>query len=114
MAPPIPGLVGAGAPSYRTADGRWLALDSLVREAVARLEEEGEPLSAVAVKATVQLARVLVQGPEPPQGEALFAVVSERLRALRVLMPPREVRRVLLCWLALMRELEVREIVEVI
>ena len=108
----IPGIVGAAEPSFRTGDRRWMGLDSVVWETTAKMEERGVELSPVVVKATVQVARATVGGPEGPQGQALVELVTERLHHRRVILPVRTVREILVAYLAVVAELDVQEINE--
>lgn len=110
----IPGIVGATEPSFRTGDRRWMGLDSVVWETLEKLEASGLELSPVAVKATVQVARLVVSGPEKLEAEALVDAVTEQLRHRRVILPSQRVREILMAYLAVIAELEIQEINEIV
>ena len=65
-----------------------MGLDTLVRETCSHLEEEGLHVSPVAAKATIQLARLVVQEPVERDSDTLVEIIVERLRARRVVIPP--------------------------
>ena len=91
-----------------------MGLDSLVWETCSRLEERGQELAPVVVKKVIQVARMAVQGPERPDGQALVEAVRLRLRQERVLLPAPRVRAVLVAYLAVIGELEIQEINEIL
>ena len=108
----IPGIPGASEPSFRTRDRRWMGLDSLVRETCAHLSEEGLEVSPVAAKATIQLARFVVQEPIERDTEALVETIVGRLRARCVVMPANMVLAVLTTYARVIVLLDVLEINE--
>ena len=108
----IPGIPGASEPSFRTRDRRWMGLDALVRETCAHLEEEGLSVSPVAAKATIQLARFIVQEPIERDTDALVETIVERLRARRVLIPANMALAVLTAYAHVIVVLDVLEINE--
>ncbi len=110
MAHRIQALIGASEPSFRTGDRRWMGLDTLLWETVHKLEAQGLELNPVVVKATVQLSRLLVSGPEALQGPALIARIALELRHRRVILPEATVRAILIAYLAVIAELEIQEI----
>jgi predicted ATPase len=90
-----------------------MGLDSLVRETCTVLEEDGVLISLVAAKATIQLARRIVQEPHERDQEELCSVISERLRARRVLMPLDSVRHVIQAYAQVIVSLDILEINEI-
>mgnify|MGYP001359994237 CR=1 FL=1 len=108
----IPGIPGASEPAFRTRDARWMGLDAVVQETVAVLKEEGFEVSLMAAKATIQIARFVVQEPVERDTEALLAAVNERLRARCVLLPTELVREVLATYTQVIVVLDVLEINE--
>ena len=108
----IPGIPGASEPSFRTRDSRWMGLDAVVHETCAMLAEEGVDVSPVAAKATIQLARYVVQEPVERDTAAITRVVAERLRARRVVLPVEAVREVLEMYAKVIVALEILEINE--
>ena len=82
----IPGIPGSSEPSFRTRDAQWLGLDTMVRETVVELAEQGLTLSPYVVKATVQVGRMAVQGPCGRDVDALVESVQMHLRDRRVLI----------------------------
>ena len=108
----IPGIPGASEPSFRTRDRRWMGLDAVVHETCAHLEEEGIIVSPVAAKATIQLARLVVQEPVERDSDALVETIVERLRARRVIMPPNTALAVLAAYAQVIVVLDVLEINE--
>ena len=109
----IPGIPGASEPAFRTRDARWMGLDALVRETCTVLEEDGIVISLVAAKATIQLARRVVQEPVERDQEALCCTISDRLRSRRVLMPVSSVRHVIQVYARVIVSLEILEINEI-
>lgn len=110
--PKIPGISGASEPSFRTADRRWLDLDSMVRETTHKLATGGVILSPVAVKAAIQMGRALLAASDDLRGDALGELVSAQLRHRRVLLSPALARQVLVAYAAVFLELEVLEVNE--
>lgn len=108
----IPGLLGASEPAFRTRDSRWMGLDSLVQEVSAALEGH-EEVSLMALKSTIQMARLVVQEPIERTPDALYSVVSERLQRRGVLMPANRVESVLAAYANVIVSLEVMEINEI-
>lgn len=108
----IPGIPGAGEPAFRTRDARWMGLDALVQETCTTLAEDGVDLSLVAVKATIQMARLVVQGPVEREADELVAIVSSRLQARRVIMSPDRVQAVLTTYAQVIIGLDILEINE--
>lgn len=108
----IPGLAGASEPSFRTADRRWLDLDSLVRETTQRLAEGGLEMSPTAVKSAIQMGRALLAARDELRGEALGEAVSAQLRHRRVILSPAVAQRVLQAYAAVFVDLEVLEVNE--
>jgi hypothetical protein len=109
----IPGIPGASEPSFRTRDARWMGLDSLVQETCSTLEDEGLTVSLIAAKATIQIARSVVQGPVDRTQEQLSAVIADRLRARRVIMPVEHVSQILEAYAQVIVSLEILEINEI-
>ena len=91
----IPGIPGVSEPHFRTRDCRLMGLDTLVRETCGDLETEGWDVSPYAVKATIQMARLVVQEPIERDTDELVSVVVNKLRIQRVLMQKDLVRAVL-------------------
>ena len=108
----IPGIPGAGEPAFRTRDARWMGLDALVQETRTLLAEDGIDLSLVAVKATIQMARLVVQEPVEREADELVAIVSSRLRDRSVIMPPGRVQSVLTTYAQVIVVLDILEINE--
>jgi len=109
----IPGIPGASEPAFRTRDARWMGLDSLVRETCTVLEEDGVFISLIAAKATIQLARRVVQEPQERGQEELCSAISERLRSRLVLMPVASVRDVIQAYARVIVSLDILEINEI-
>ena len=108
----IPGIPGASEPSFRTRDRRWMGLDALVRETCAHLEEDDLFVSPVAAKATIQLARLVVQEPVDRDTGQLVETIVKRLRARRVIIPPNTALAVLTAYAHVIVVLDVLEINE--
>ena len=108
----IPGIPGASEPAFRTRDARWMGLDALVQETVTVLKEEGIEVSLVAAKATIQIARFVIQEPVERDTNGLVLAVQERLRARRVLIPAEIVREVLATYAQVIVVLDVLEVNE--
>jgi hypothetical protein len=109
----IPGIPGASEPAFRTRDARWMGLDALVHETCAVLKEEGISVSPVAAKATIQIARFVVQEPVERDTDGLIRAVSDRLKARCVLLPLDLVREVLATYAQVIVVLDVLEINEI-
>ena len=82
----IPGLPGASEPAFRTRDRVWIALDDLIFETCALLEQEGVSLSPYTCKAAIQVGRQLMLVGAGLEGEDLAEEVTRRLRARLVLL----------------------------
>ena len=108
----IPGIPGASEPAFRTRDARWMGLDAVVQETVTVLKEEGFDVSLMAAKATIQIARFVVQEPVERDTDALIATVQDRLRARCVVLPADIVREVLATYAQVIVVLDVLEINE--
>lgn len=108
----IPGFPGVPEPHFRTSDRRWVDLDTLVRETCGRLDRRGMTMTPRVVKATIQLARQLVEARPELQGPELVAEVVKQLRPRRVLLTPGCVQAALLVYALLVAELDVVEINE--
>ena len=108
----IPGIPGASEPAFRTRDARWMGLDALVQETVTVLKEVGFDVSLIAAKATIQIARFVVQEPVERDAAALVSAVQDRLRARCVLMTSELVREVLTTYAQVIVVLDVLEINE--
>ena len=108
----IPGIPGASEPAFRTRDARWMGLDAVVQETVSVLREEGFDVSLMAAKATIQIARFVVQKPVERDTEALIATVNDRLQAQCVIMPCEVVREILATYAQVIVVLDVLEINE--
>lgn len=109
----IPGIPGASEPAFRTRDSRWVGLDALIHEACATLTESGCDVSLVAAKATVQIARFVVQEPVERDQDELCIEISRRLRSRKVIMPASRVRQVLTAYAQVIVMLDVLEINEI-
>jgi len=90
-----------------------MGLDALVRETCSVLEEGGVVVSLVAAKATIQLARRVVQEPMERSEDELCSEISERLRSRRVLMPIESVQAVIQTYAQVIVSLEILEINEI-
>ena len=77
------------------------------------LDEEGVEVSLMAAKATIQLARYVVQEPVERETEALTRVVSERLQARSVVLPVAVVKDILEMYAKVIFALDVLEINEI-
>ena len=108
----IPGIPGASEPSFRTRDARWMGLDALVQETVTVMKEEGFDVSLMAAKATIQIARYVVQEPVDRDTSELIEAVTDRLRAQCVLIPVDIVREILAPYAQVIVVLDVLEINE--
>jgi len=108
----IPGIPGASEPSFRTRDRRWMGLDALVHETCAHMEEEGVTVSPFAAKATIQLARIVVQEPVERDTNELVETLVDRLRVRCVVMPANTVLAILTTYAEVIVALDVLEINE--
>ena len=108
----IPGIPGAGEPSFRTRDRRWMGLDALVHETVAHMQEEGFTISPFAAKAAIQIARFVVQEPVERNTDELVSTIVDRLQARRVVLPAKTVLAVLTTYAHVIVVLDVLEINE--
>ncbi|MAY80029.1 MAG: hypothetical protein CL930_04505 [Deltaproteobacteria bacterium] len=108
----IPGIPGVSEPHFRTRDCRWMGLDTLVLETCKELEAEGESVSPHAVKATIQIARMVVQEPIERETDQLIALVASRLRTQKVLVGEDLVRLVLTTYARIIAVLDILEINE--
>jgi len=84
----------------------------MVRRTVARLDEIGEGVSHVAAKATIQVAREMVQAYPERKGDALMRTVSRQLQERRVIMPPRLAHEILVAYTGVVVDMDVAEVVE--
>ncbi|MGB0640018.1 MAG: hypothetical protein ACPGTU_11830 [Myxococcota bacterium] len=105
----IPGIPGVSEPHFRTRDQRWMGLDTVVMETCKELEAEGHKASPHAVKATIQMARLVVQEPVERETEALVEIVLARLRAQKVLMNKELIRSVLTTYARIIAVLDILE-----
>ena len=108
----IPGIPNASEPSFRTRDRRWMGLDAVVYETCAYMREDGLDVSPVAAKATIQLARIVVQEPVERDTEALTETIVNRLRTRCVVMSSEMVLAVLTTYARVIVVLDVLEINE--
>jgi hypothetical protein len=108
----IPGIPGASEPTFRTRDRRWMGLDALIHETCANMQEEGVTISPYAAKATIQMARFVVQEPVERDTPELVETVVERLRARCVVLPPNTVLAILTTYAHVIVVLDVLEINE--
>ncbi len=108
----IPGIPGASEPSFRTRDRRWMGLDALVHETCANMAEDGLTVSPYAAKATIQIARFVVQEPVERDTGALVDTIVDRLRARCVLLSHNMVIAVLTTYAHVIVVLDVLEINE--
>ena len=109
----IPCLVGTAEPSFWTRDRRWMGFDSLVFETVSELDTWGVAMSPVAAKATIQVARALMQGPAAQlEGAELFRLVQQALRARHVILTVRQVELVLVAYTKMVVAHEITDVNE--
>jgi hypothetical protein len=105
----IPGIPGVSEPHFRTRDRRWMGLDTLVLETCKQLESDGYTASPHAVKATIQMARMVVQEPIEREADALVTIVVGRLQMQKVLMNEDLVRAVLTTYARIIDVLDILE-----
>jgi hypothetical protein len=110
----IPGIPGVSEPHFRTRDRRWMGLDTLVIETCKELESDGHILSPHATKATIQIARLVVQEPIERETEQLVTLVVARLRTQKVLMSDDLVRSVLTTYARIIAVLDILETNELV
>ena len=109
----IPCLVGTAEPSFWTRDRQCRGFDSLVFETCGELESLGVDLSPVSAKATIQVARQLMQGPAAKVESAeLFRLVVAGLRKRHVLMTVRQVELVLVAYTKMVLAHEITDVTE--
>ncbi len=108
----IPGVPGASEPTFRTRDCQWMSLDTLVMETVAELEEDGVSISPHAAKVTIQVARVVVQGPEGSDTVQLVKAVRVGTRRRRVLLSEEYVQAVLTAYARVISTMDIAEITD--
>ena len=108
----IPGVPGGSEPSFRTRDCRWMGLDLLVMETHGIVVEGGWDLSLHVVKATVQVARWVVQEPVERETEELIQQVVERLRERGVILQNEHVSEILTAYAQVVAMLDILEINE--
>ena len=77
------------------------------------LKEDGVEVSLIAAKATIQLARFVIQEPVERDTEALARVIAERLQARSVILPAGVVREVLEMYAKVIVALDILEINEI-
>jgi hypothetical protein len=108
----IPGIPGASEPTFRTRDRRWMGLDALILETCADMQEEGITISPYAAKATIQIARFVVQEPIERDTSELVETIVERLRTRCVVLPANTVLAILTTYAHVIVVLDVLEINE--
>ena len=106
----IPGIPGASEPTFRTRDCHWMSLDTLVMETCAELEEDGWVVSPHAAKVTIQVARVVVQGPDGMETDTLVDEVQARLRHRFILLTVAQVRSILTAYARVVSTMDIAEI----
>ena len=108
----IRGLPGAGSPTFRTWDQRFVTLDSVLGDLCIRLIDEDMTVAQERVKAIIQTARGVVRHAESPDVEDLGNAISMRLRGELILIPPHICRRVLQLYAEVLLELDIAEVLE--
>ena len=89
-----------------------MGLDTLVLETVGRAAEAGHDVGPVAAKATVQVARFVIELDGSLAGGGLIAEVQAQLRRRFVLLTRAQVEAVLVAYTRLVVELEIEEVNE--
>ena len=110
----IPGIPGASEPSFRTRDRRWMDLDTMVLETCMHLAQDGDEVSPLVVKVTVQVARRLVVLHDDLGGPDLIEQVRLGLHARHVLISGVLVTRILKSYAAVFLELDILEVSEML
>jgi len=108
----IRGLPGAGTPTFRTWDQRFVTLDSVLSDLCIRLIDEDMTVAQERVKAIIQTARGVVMDAETTDVDDLGVVISHRLRGQLMLIPPHICKRVLQLYAELVLELDIAEVLE--
>lgn len=104
-----PGLPPLPEPTFRTDDGAWVSLDTLVRAVVARLDGDVSPLVA---KGVILVARHQVRALETVDIGALARDVTMSLRPEHIVVTPPVVNAVLLAYVTEVEALGVVQIAE--
>ena len=107
--PRVAGLSGLPEPTFRTADGAWISLDTLVARVVDRLDGDVSPLAA---KWVIQMARHAVSALDEVDIGALARDVSMALRPERLVVTPPVINAILLAYVTEVEELSIVQISE--
>lgn len=105
----VPGIGGLSQPTFRTDDGQWVSLDTVVARVVDRLDGDVSPLAA---KCVIQMARHAVAALEQVDIGALARDVSMALRPERLVVTPPVINAVLLAYVTEVEALGVVQISE--
>lgn len=104
-----PGLPPLPVPTFRTLDGEWVSIDTLVRRVVERLDGDVSPLVA---KGVILVARHQVRALETVDIGALARDVTLSLRPEHIVVTPPVVNAILLAYVTEVEELGVAQISE--
>jgi hypothetical protein len=105
----IRGIPGLPEPTFRTADGAWASLDSVVTRVCEVLHDDVSPLVA---KGVIQVARDALRRDDPVDIGRVATVVSLALRAEHIVVTPPVVQGVLMAYARVYAALEVVQVVE--
>lgn len=100
---------GLPEPTFRTLDGEWVSLDTLVERVVKRLDGDVSPLVA---KGVIQVARTAVAVLETVEIGALARDVTMSLRPSHIVVTPPVVNAILLAYVTEVELLGVVQIAE--
>ena len=100
---------GLPEPTFRTLDGEWVSLDTLVERVVKRLDGDVSPLVA---KGVIQVARTAVAVLETVEIGALARDVTMSLRPSHIVVTPPVVNALLLAYVTEVELLGVVQIAE--
>lgn len=106
----IRGIPELPEPTFRTHDGAWVSLDTLVARVCAALGGDVSPLVA---KCTIQLARWQIAHLESIDVGRLAQEVSLALRGEHIVVTPPVVQGVLMAYTSAYAELGVAQVIEV-